>query len=127
MAVKNKADIYKALGDTTRLRIVSLLLNGELCVCELESILDLSQSNVSRHLNKLSNAEIVIFIRKSQWIYYKIDDDFFNKNTDLINHIRKIMPDDELLTKDFKRLETYRKSNLSCDHLKLHKHKLFNQ
>ena len=127
MPVKNKADIYKALGDTTRLRIVSLLLNGELCVCELESVLDLSQSNVSRHLNKLSNVEIVTSHRQSQWIYYKIDSVFFHNNADLVNHISKIRLNDSLLTRDYERLEIYRKSNLSCDDLKLQKNKLFNQ
>ncbi len=46
-------NMFKALSDENRLRIMSLLIREELCVCEIEVILELSQSNVSRHLNKL--------------------------------------------------------------------------
>lgn len=51
--------ILKALADDTRLRILNILQEEELCVCEIETILNISQSNASRHLNKLINAKIL--------------------------------------------------------------------
>ncbi|HEY6178393.1 MAG TPA: metalloregulator ArsR/SmtB family transcription factor, partial [Kofleriaceae bacterium] len=57
--------LFRALGDETRLRIVALLSHGELCVCHLESALDLNQSTASRHLGILRAAEIVDCRRES--------------------------------------------------------------
>ena len=48
--------IFKALSDRTRLRMVSLVMKHELCVCEIMEVLNLSQSNASRHLTILKNA-----------------------------------------------------------------------
>jgi ArsR family transcriptional regulator len=45
--------ILKALADENRLRILNLLRNGELCVCDIEAVLGIKQSNTSRHLNRL--------------------------------------------------------------------------
>lgn len=69
------ADIFKALADDTRLRIVALLLaEQELCVCDLISALQLPQSTVSRHLGYLRRAGIVKDRRCGLWIYYSIAD-----------------------------------------------------
>ena len=48
-------EIFKAFGDETRIRILNLLRNSEMCVCEIEAILGINQSNASRHLNKLKS------------------------------------------------------------------------
>lgn len=48
--------IFKALGDTNRLRIVNLLLHGELCVCDIQYVLENSQPNISRHLAYLKRS-----------------------------------------------------------------------
>nr|HXK57067.1 metalloregulator ArsR/SmtB family transcription factor [Gammaproteobacteria bacterium] len=50
------ARLFKALSDETRLRILCLLLEGELCVCDIMAVLQLPQSTVSRHLAYLKNA-----------------------------------------------------------------------
>lgn len=59
MVIIKSVDIFKALADENRLRIISLLLTKELCVCEIEASLEMSQSNVSRHLTKLKTSGIV--------------------------------------------------------------------
>jgi ArsR family transcriptional regulator len=64
--------LFRALGDETRLRIVALLSHGELCVCHLESALDLNQSNASRQLGVLKAAGIVDSRREGTWVYYSI-------------------------------------------------------
>ncbi len=68
------ADIYKALSDETRLTILAMLLiHGELCVCDLEGGLSISQSKASRHLRYLKNAGILVDRRDGVWVYYKVD------------------------------------------------------
>ncbi|HUJ58925.1 MAG TPA: metalloregulator ArsR/SmtB family transcription factor [Kofleriaceae bacterium] len=64
--------LFRALGDETRLRIVALLAHGELCVCHIESALDLNQSNASRQLGILKAAGIVDSRREGTWVYYAI-------------------------------------------------------
>jgi ArsR family transcriptional regulator, arsenate/arsenite/antimonite-responsive transcriptional repressor len=62
------------LGDETRMRIVALLSHGELCVCHLESALDLNQSTASRHLGILKAAGVVDSRRDGTWVYYRLID-----------------------------------------------------
>jgi ArsR family transcriptional regulator len=61
-----------ALGDETRLRIIALLSHGELCVCRLESALDLNQSTASRHLGILRASGVVDCRPEGTWVYYRI-------------------------------------------------------
>jgi DNA-binding transcriptional ArsR family regulator len=66
--------LLKALADETRLRIFALLTKAELCVCEIEDILDLSQSLVSNHLAVLRRAGLVESRRDAEdarWIFYR--------------------------------------------------------
>ena len=79
--------IFKALSDETRLRILSLVWNGEMCVCEIEKSLSLTQSNASRHLTALKNAGILSSFKKAQWAYYKVDEHFCKDSKDLFNFI----------------------------------------
>ena len=62
----------KALGDETRLRMVALLAHGELCVCHLESGLELPQPTVSRHLGILRMAGLVEARRNGTWVFYRL-------------------------------------------------------
>ncbi len=71
--MKSEAQIFKALADETRLRILVLLLDGELCVCELMAALELPQSTVSRHLSYLKNSGWLEDRRAGVWIYYCLD------------------------------------------------------
>ncbi|HEX2948144.1 MAG TPA: metalloregulator ArsR/SmtB family transcription factor [Armatimonadota bacterium] len=64
--------IHQALADVTRIRIVRLLLERELCVCEIEDALAEPQYKVSRHLAVLKNAGVVRDWREGQWMHYEI-------------------------------------------------------
>ncbi len=64
------ADLLKALADPNRLRILHLLGTQTLCVCDLEDVLGLEQSNLSRHLAKLKHAGLVTSSKKGQFAYY---------------------------------------------------------
>ncbi|MFH2008790.1 MAG: metalloregulator ArsR/SmtB family transcription factor [bacterium] len=64
---------FKALSDETRLRIMALLsIHGELCVCDFEGVLEISQSKSSRHLRYLWNAGLVQNRREGKWMYYRL-------------------------------------------------------
>lgn len=67
------AELFKLLGDKTRLTIVSLLKERELCVCELAELLQTSQPNMSQHLRKLKDAGWLNESRKGQWVYYSLN------------------------------------------------------
>ena len=72
--MQKKAKIFKALADETRLRILALLLEGELCVCEIIAALELPQSTTSRHLAYLRNSGWVKDRRQGVWMYYRFND-----------------------------------------------------
>lgn len=68
--------LLRALSDETRLRLMSLLHSqGELCVCELTYVLQLSQPKISRHLAILREQKILKDRREGQWIYYRVHPD----------------------------------------------------
>ena len=70
--VRPLSQLFRALGDETRLRIVALLTHGELCVCHLETALELTQPTASRHLGVLRAAGVVEPRREGSWIYYRL-------------------------------------------------------
>src|SRR6266516_2570108 len=65
---------FKALADATRLRILGLLLTGEVCVCHIHESLRIPQSKASRHLAYLRRAGLVETRRDGLWIHYRIAD-----------------------------------------------------
>lgn len=69
--MKTTAQLFKALSEEVRLRILALLSEGELCVCDLMAVLELPQSTVSRHLAYLRNAGLVEGRRQDAWVYYR--------------------------------------------------------
>ncbi len=88
-ALYNLTEVFKALSDPTRIQILYLLQKGDLCVCELMSILEKPQSTLSHHLSILKNANLVKPRKEGVWTYYallkpevvKFIDSFNQKNT----------------------------------------------
>jgi ArsR family transcriptional regulator len=72
-------DVLKALADSNRLAIMCYLRNGEKCVCEIEQILDVSQSATSKHLNKLRLVGLIEARKKAQWVHYSIPDKIYEE------------------------------------------------
>src|SRR5436853_6328331 len=66
--------LFKALADATRLRILGLLLTGEICVCHIHESLKISQPKASRHLAYLRKAGLVDTRREGLWIHYRLAD-----------------------------------------------------
>jgi DNA-binding transcriptional ArsR family regulator len=69
------ADTYKALGDPTRLKILTALQEEEMCVCDLAAFLYLSESAVSHQLRRLKDLALVRYRREGKILYYSLDDD----------------------------------------------------
>ena len=107
--------ILKALADENRIRILNLLRNGELCVCDIESVLGIKQSNASRHLNKLKVAGIIISEKKSQWVYYRLKDETFAKFPFLSMIISDEVEKIGVCKKDLELLEKIKASGRCCD------------
>lgn len=86
--MNNLINVFKILSDETRLRILMLLFEEELCVCEIYGILEESQPKVSKALSKLRDLGIVIDERKEKFVYYSL-----NKKNELmleiLNSIKK--------------------------------------
>jgi ArsR family transcriptional regulator len=72
--MKEIVKIFHALSDETRLKIIKLLEEGELCVCEIVSALDMVQPKVSFHLGILKEAGLLKIRRKGKWILYSLND-----------------------------------------------------
>ena len=66
--------IYKALGDPTRLKMVMALRRGEMCVCDLAALLNLSESATSHQIRRLKDLALVKSRRDGQILYYSLDD-----------------------------------------------------
>lgn len=81
-------DIFKAFSDEARVRILHLMFKtDDMCVSDLEMILDFTQTKTSRHLTYLRNAGLVKFQKLDQWIYYTINPDFLEVITQLFIYL----------------------------------------
>lgn len=101
-------DIFKALAEESRLRILAVLMEGEMCVCEIEECLKMTQSNASRHLTALKNSGILDSYKKAQWAYYKVSDKFKEENQELWL----------FLVKKLKEMQSYQKDMDECHNCK---------
>jgi ArsR family transcriptional regulator len=110
--MKSIAILFKSLEYETRLRIMSLLLDaGELCVCDLITVLQLPQSTVSRHLAILKNAGWLKDRRAGIWIHYSIAQDLSSAQQIVINALRNILEQDQTAGVDRERLATLGTTN----------------
>jgi ArsR family transcriptional regulator len=106
--------VLKALADESRLRILQLLLDQELCVCEIETVLDMNQSNVSRHLSKLKQAGIVEFYKGGQWVHYKVSSNFIVDYESLLDQLSIFFKSEESFQRDFDILKKYNVLGFKC-------------
>ena len=91
------AQIFLACSDTARLRILNLIMtNGEMCITDLERILDFTQTKTSRHLIYLKNSGILTSRKHNQWIFYQIKDEVF----DIIKQMIQFLSRDTALKQD---------------------------
>ena len=109
-------EILKALADETRMRILNLLRFGQLCVCEIEDILEINQSNASRHLTKLKGAKIIVAHKQSQWVYYSLNDKLLTDHSFVRILLEQELDSAECYHRDKERWQKFKKQGGDCDH-----------
>lgn len=83
------AEVFKALGDPTRVKIIYSLSQGELCVHDLTEVLDMSQSAISHQLRYLRNLRVVKRRKEGKTVFYSLDDHHIEQTfTQTFNHIK---------------------------------------
>jgi len=84
------SNIFKALSDPTRLKVIFVLSQSSLCVCNIAHILDMSQSAISHQLRILRDLKLVKFVKKGKLVIYSLDDDhvlqLLTQGLDHVNH-----------------------------------------
>lgn len=81
-------EIFKLLGEDNRYRIFTYLAqHGESCVCDLESLLDLKQANLSKHLKKMKEAGILSSEHKGNFVHYQISESFKSEHNEFIEMV----------------------------------------
>ena len=97
------SQIFKACADESRIRILHLIFtNGEMCISDIEKILDFTQAKTSRHLIYLKNSGILTFRRYNHWVFYQIKDEV----AEIIKQIFQFLRKDQQLQLDQQVYET---------------------
>lgn len=106
-------NILKTLSDVNRLRILNLLKQKPLCVCEIEYLLEINQSNLSRHLKNMNQLGIVDTWRENKFAYYKINEDFVKANP-FIHEVLNRLTEEVQLQEDLEHYNRYLAENIPC-------------
>ncbi|BFL75643.1 ArsR/SmtB family transcription factor [Finegoldia magna] len=88
--IADLSDMFKIFGDQTRMKILMALESGELCVCDIAAVMDMSQSAISHQLRVLKQSNIVKTRRQGKVVYYSISDDHVKEIFDIaIVHVQE--------------------------------------
>jgi ArsR family transcriptional regulator len=111
------AQIFLACSDPSRLRILNLIMmNGEMCITDLEHILEFTQTKTSRHLIYLKNSGILTTRKFNQWVFYQIKDEVF----DIVKQILQFLRRDAVFQNDQQIFQTlYTNRELALNKLKM--------
>jgi ArsR family transcriptional regulator, arsenate/arsenite/antimonite-responsive transcriptional repressor len=98
-------NVFKALSEETRLRIIKLLEHGELCVCDIVAALDMIQPKISFHLAVLKEAGFIKDRKQGKWTHYRLDDSDMFRRFLLLSALERISS--ESVAEDRKRLTDF--------------------
>jgi len=106
-------EIIKSLGDLNRLRILKILLNfEEACNCDFEEVLQLNQSNASRHITKLKKDKLIICKRIGKWSYYRLNSELLKEYSFILKILESL--ENEVFEEDKKNFIKFFKNKSSC-------------
>ena len=98
-------NVFKALSDPNRIRIVKMLSERELCMCEIREMLNLSNSTVSKHLTILRDANLLLDSKDGKWVNFQLNDKSEQKFIrSIITIIKNSFEDDEAIQEDLKKV-----------------------
>jgi ArsR family transcriptional regulator len=103
--VDSLAGVFAALADPTRLRIIGLLVAGEVCVCDLHDTLKISQPKASRHLAYLRRAGVVVGEKRGLWVHYRLADGIAGAPDAVLAVVRQALAGLDLVKRDAARLQ----------------------
>jgi len=101
--------VLKAMGHPVRLRILAMLRDGELCVCQMTALLDLATSTVSAHLSDLKRAGLVSERKEGRWVFYRLVDE----ESPVLSSVWKTVSRDARVQADAKLLRQIRKVDIA--------------
>jgi ArsR family transcriptional regulator len=99
------AFLFKALADRTRLRLINLIGEDEVCVCFFVEVLKLNQPKISRHLAYLRRAGVVSARREGKWIHYRLIEPPDSHAANIFREVRAGLANDPAMKSDRARLE----------------------
>lgn len=101
-------EVFKALSDMSRVRILNLIFhNQEMCISDLELILDFTQTKTSRHLIYLKNSGLLKYRKNDQWVYYYLNETYSEFIAQILDSFKK----DPVLQKDLNEYRTLYSNN----------------
>lgn len=103
--ITDMESLFKALADQTRLRILGLLLTGEVCVCDIHESLKIPQSKASRHLAYLRRSGLVETRRSGLWIHYRLGRLADPVLAAVVDAVRHALTHVDIVRKDAERLQ----------------------
>src|SRR5947209_20048081 len=96
----NLENLFSALADRTRLRLINLIGDSEVCVCFLVTILKISQPKISRHLAYLRRAGIVAARREGKWMHYRLSEPPDGHAARIFREVRTSLAEHPLMQRD---------------------------
>ncbi|MBN1585900.1 MAG: winged helix-turn-helix transcriptional regulator [Candidatus Omnitrophica bacterium] len=96
--------LFKAFADPTRLRILNLLREGELCVCRLIEVLEIPQSRISRHMAYLRQAGLVELREEGTWNFYRLAEPSSGLHSRLVDCVSDCLAEIRQLKADMRKL-----------------------
>lgn len=110
-----RADLlFKAFADETRLRLLSLVSRGEVCVCDLMRVLEAPQSKVSQHLAALRGAGLVTARREGRWKHYALARPAGRVQAKLLSSLGDCLVQDARLRRDLEKLQKVLRAKEAC-------------
>ncbi|MGA9408474.1 MAG: metalloregulator ArsR/SmtB family transcription factor [Bacteroidota bacterium] len=102
---REQVNVFKALSDPNRIRIMKMVIERELCMCEVREILDLSNSTVSKHLTILRDAGLLLDSKDGKWVNFRLNDKSEHRLIrSAISLIQNSFDDDEKVQEDLKKV-----------------------
>ena len=93
--------VAKAVADPSRVRILKMLEGGELCVCQITTVMDLAPANISKHLAALKTAGLLQQRREGKWVYYRLAERELNLYApQFLTLVRSLLNDDPTTAED---------------------------
>lgn len=112
--MREAVKLFKALSDPNRLRILMMLKRRRLCVCEIQSVLDLAPSTVSKHLSILRDTGLILDEKEGKWVHYYINPQKQETAEALFVTVENMLRREEIVREDAKKVKTVNKETLSC-------------